>query len=223
MLRAMEQGLDPHGFRFQPDMKGSPYRETVFSDMNLAEVTDAEIGINPLYRFAHIFGPIFDLNEDRYPELREMLLDVFMHYQSQLDLRQGLTKSEYYIRAILRDLLSGAYGPKAEEMIKVFPNAEAKRVLYGMLVLFRAGSSTELFCQVIRSIYPRGIAYRNNDVYREILLYLPQQKNAADEKKLDFLISMFLDMNYTVYTFWGHHFGVIDLDETLVFDEMLLF
>jgi len=222
-LRAMEQGLDPHGLCFRPDFDGSPYRETTFTDVNLKEVADAQIGLNPLYRFAHIFGPIFDRDEPRYVQSREMLLDIFFHYQSQLDLRQGLTKSEYYVRAILKDLLAGAYGRDAMEAIENFSNTEAKHVLHGMLTLFRAGSSMELFRQVVRGVYPRAIVYRNSDVYREILIYLLQKKNGADERKIWFLISMFLDINYTVYTFWGHHFGIIDLEETLAFDEMIIF
>jgi len=222
-LRAMEQGLDPHELCFGPDFEGSPYRETSFTDVNLKEVLDSQIGINPLYRFTHIFGPIFDRDESRYIQSRELLLDVFFHYQSQLDLRQGLTKSEYYVRAILKDLLSGAYGQDAAETIEIFSNTEAKRVLHGMLTLFRSGSSMELFRQVVRTVYPRAIVYRNSDAYRELLIYLPQQKNEADERKIHFLIGMFLDINYTVYTFWGHHFGIIDLEETLAFDEMVIF
>jgi len=223
ILRAMAQGLDPEELRFHPDFGGSPYRETAFTDVNLAEVTNPQVGMNLLYRFTNVFGPTFDVNENRYSQLREMLVDVFFHYQSQLDLRAGLTKSEYYIRAILRDLLSGAYGQKAANAIKVFSNAEAKKVLHGILTLFRSGSSMELFRQVVRAVYPRAIVYRNSGIYRELLIYLPQKKNNIDEQKLDFLSSLFLNINYTVYAFWEHHFGIIDLEETLVFDEMVIF
>ena len=223
ILRAMEQGIDPHTLQFRPALDGSPYLETSFIDVNLREVTDPVAELNPLYRFSNVFGPLLDRNEDRYPQLRELAFDVFFHYQSQLDLRQGLTKSEYYIRALLKDILSGTYGSESARVIRLFTSAETKRVLYGMLTLFRCGTSMELFRHVVRSIYPRSIVYRNNDSYREILLYLPQEKNDADAQKLDFLMHMFLDLNYTVYTFWKHHFGVIDLEKTLEFDEMLLF
>jgi len=223
ILKAKQQNIDPHTLKFHPDFSGSPYRETVFDDMNLSELAETQVGINPLYRFSHIFGTLLDINESRYTQLREMLFDVFLHYQSQLDLRQGLTKSEYYIRAILRDLLGEVYGEKAAEVVALFSNEEAKSMLYGLLTMFRCGSSMELFRQVMRAIYPRGIVYRNGDVYREILIYLPQQKNRIEELRIEFLINGFLDINYTVYTFWGHHFGVIDLEETLEFDEMILF
>jgi len=223
LLKAKEQGIDLHTIQFLPDFGGSPYRETVFEDINLAELLDNQIGVNPLYRFAHIFGSLLDINESRYSQLREVMFDVFIHYQGQLDLRQGLTKSEYYIRAILRDLLGGVYGEKAKEAITLCSNTEVKSILYGMLTMFRCGNSIELFRKVMRAIYAKGIVYRNRDIYRELLIYLPQRRNDVDEQKLSFLIHMFLDVNYKVYVFWGHHFGVIGLEETLKFEEMILF
>ena len=223
MLRAMEQGNKQHELKFTPILNGSPYREANFEELNLAELFETAIYINPLYRFSHIFGTLLDINETEYPELREMAFDVFMHIQSKRDLRAGLTKSGYYVRAILRDMLTGAYGTKASETITLFSNSEAQSVLYNMLMLFRKGTSMELFRYAARLIYPNAFVYRNNDVYRELLIYLPQQKNDVDEKKLNFLISIFLDINYTVYTFWGRHFGVIGFNETLKFEQMLLF
>ena len=223
ILRAMEQGQDPHEIQFQPEFHGSPYREASFEALNRTELMEREVNINPLYRFSHIFGTLLDINEAQYPKLREMFFDVFMHYQSQLDLRQGLTKSEYYARAVLRDILSGVYGTKAAEAVTLFTNKEAKNILYGMLNLFKCGTSMELFRKITRTIYPRAMVYRNNDIYREILLYIPRMKSSVDEGKIGFLISMFLDINYTVYTFWSRHFGVIGLDGTLEFGKMLIF
>lgn len=223
MLSAIALGENPHRFQFAPDFDSSPYRETAFTDMNLEEVFDTKVGLNPLYRFAHMFGPLFNQDETRYVQLREMLFDVFMHHQSQRDLRAGLTKQEYYIRAILKDFLAGVYGKQAADAIRLCSNTEVKQILYATLTLFRVGSSMELFQQAVRSMYPRAIVYRNNGVYREVLIYLPQKKNETDEKKLDFLTHMFLDINYTVYTFWGHHFGIIDVADTLDLDEMIVF
>jgi len=226
VLGAMSQGIDPHKIHFAPDMHGSPYRETAFEHWNQSELDSTgsiTVGINPLYRFSSLFGLLFDINEREYPELRELCFDVFMHYQSQLDLRQGLTKKEYHLRAILKDILSGAYGAKASETIMLFTNQEAKALLHGMFSLFKCGISIELFNQTIRAVYPNARVYRNNNVYRELLVYVPIDKHETEVQKLDLIISMFLSINYTVYIFWGHHFGIIDVDETLEFDEMLLF
>jgi len=222
-LRAIEQEMDARELRYIPDRNGSPYRETAFQDINLTRLMSETVEINPLYRFAHIFGALFDINLEEWPELREMMFDAYMHYQNQLDLRSGLTKSEYYIRAILKDILNGVYGSVAASAIILFENKQVKSILYGMLRLFQEQDSIEIFRQVVRALYPRAVIYRNADVYREILMYLPIEKSKTEQKKLEFLINMFLDINYTVFVFWMYHFGVIGIDETLKFGEMVIF
>ena len=223
MLKALEQGLEKEKLRFVPEMNGSPYFEASFEELNADTLWEKEIKINPLYRFSNIFAHVFGLDLTRYQALRELLFDVFMHYQGQLDLRQGLTKSEFYIRAMLKDILSGEFGSKLAEDAFLFTNFEMKSILHGFLTLNRTGISLELFKKIMRTVYPRALMYRNNNIYREILVYLPDEKNDSDLRKLDFLVSMFLDVNYTVYIFWKHHFGIIGVDETLEYGDMLIF
>lgn len=222
-LKAKEQGIDPQQLKYVPNCNGNPYRETGFVDLNMRELDEKEVVINPLYRFTHIFAELLDMNLTELAQSREMLFDVFLHYQTQLDLRSGLTKSEYYVRAILKDILNGVYGEEAADAIVLFSNRQAKGLLYAMLELFICNTSVALFQKVIRAVYPKAVVYRNNDEYRELLIYLPMKKSDKEQRKLDFLISMFLDINYTVYTFWGRHFGIIGYDLTLQFEKMLLF
>lgn len=222
-LKAKEQGVDPQALRYIPNCNSGPYRETGFIDLNIRELGESEVEINPLYRFTHIFGELLDVNLTEMPEARELLFDVFLHYQTQLDLRSGLTKSEYYVRALLKDILNGAYGKEAADAICLFSNPQVKKILYAMLELFRCGMSVGLFQKVIRAVYPTAVVYRNTDIYRELLIYLPLTKSVEEEQKLNFIIGMFLDINFTVYTFWGKHFGIIGYDLTLQFDKMLLF
>lgn len=222
-LKAKEQGLDPQILRYIPNCNSGPYRETGFIDLNIRELGESEVEINPLYRFTHIFGELLDVNLTEMPEARELLFDVFMHYQTQLDLRSGLTKSEYYIRAVLKDILGTVYGEKAADAITLFPNDGVKKILYGMLEMFQCGTSVGLFQKIIRAVYPNAVVYSNSDIFRELLIYLPLEKTEDEQSKLDFLITMFLDINYTVFTFWGKHFGIIGYDLTLQFDKMLLF
>jgi hypothetical protein len=146
-----------------------------------------------------------------------------MHYQGQIDLRQGLTRDEYHIRAIMKDMMDGVYGSRIAKDVWLFTNREMKAILYGMLSLHRVGASMELFRKVMRTVYPQALVYRNNDVYRETFLYFAFDKSEEEIRKVDFLVSLFLDLNYTVYVFWKHHFGVMDVDETLEFNHTLIF
>jgi len=223
MLSALSQGIPSEQLHFVVDSSPSPYLEVAFEEMNADSLYDNTIEVNPLYRFTGIFAKALDINVESYAKLREILLDAFIHHQSRLDLRSGLTKSEFYVRAILKDILGGAYGKKAAENAQLFTNLEMKSILYGMLDLFKSGASLELFRKIMRSIYPDVLIYLNKGIYREILLYMPQDKTESELKKLDFLVSMFLSINYTVFVFWKHHFGVIGINESLYYDDMLIF
>lgn len=222
-LKAIEQELDLQTMRFCPNFNSSPYRETAFEDLNLAELSDPHIELNPLYRFSPIFSALFHANVTGYEQLSEMLFDLFMHYQTQLDLRRGLTRSEYYIRAILRDLMDGVYGESAAQAIMMFRKDEVKAILYRMLNLFQCGCLVSSFMQLMGTIYPTAIVYRNRDKDREILIYLPVDNSVIEQQKINFVLGMFLPMNYTVYVFWNRHFGLIDMDETMLLDHVILF
>jgi hypothetical protein len=223
LITALGQGVSREDLRFRPDINGSPYFETAFEDLNAETLWDATVEVNPLSRFAHVLSKLFDPDLEAYKATRELLFDAFMHYQGQLDLRQGFTKSEYYIRSILRDLLSGTYGESHGENCKLFTNEQMKNILRCLLTLHKTGTSLELFRKALRPVYPQTLIYRNNNAYREILIYIPWEKNGEDMRKLDFIVSMFLDINYTVYVFWKHHFGIIGVDETLEYGDSLIF
>lgn len=44
-----------------------------------------------------------------------------------------------------------------------------------------------------------------------------------ERKRAAFLREMFLLVQETVHFFYGHHFGIIGVDETMVVDEMVIF
>lgn len=59
--------------------------------MNQSVLTDLAVEVNGIYRYAAIFERSLEERMGRYPELRELLFDILMHYLAQLDLRQGLS------------------------------------------------------------------------------------------------------------------------------------
>lgn len=86
---------------YVPAKSCSPYIEASFVNLNQAVIEDLRVEANPLYRFAHIFAAIFDVNEHVSMKTRLALFDICMQYIIQIDLRQGLSKSEYYLRFFL--------------------------------------------------------------------------------------------------------------------------
>lgn len=222
-LAADKNQIPREKLRFHPVRHGSPYTEIVFENMNTDQIEEQTVEVNPLYRFAEEFSEVFDMNVHGLTKTRELLFDVTMHYMIQLDLRQGLDKQEYALRFLLKDILNGVCGSEAAEVITYFEKEKLRRLLRLILKLYRCGSSTYLFREVMRCQYPDSIVYVSNEVIRQILIYVGRKETATEHKKLDFLISMFLPIESEVFLFWENHFGIIDVDETMILDEMVLF
>ncbi len=92
-----------------------------------------------------------------------------------------------------------------------------------VLKLYRCGSSIYLFKEVMRHMYPDSLVYAGNEAAREVLVYVGVKENGEEQERLEFLRDMFLPVYYEVYLFWDHHFGIMDVDETMEMDEMVLF
>ena len=75
----------------------------------------------------------------------------------------------------------------------------------------------------MRFLYPDSLVYASNDEIRELLIYVGVRETEKEQEKLEFLKGMFLPLNYRVFLFWEHHFGIIGVDETMELDKMVLY
>ncbi len=119
-LKAEESGFLREELRYVPSQSGSPYMEIVMEELNRTKLPYGVVEINPLYRFAREMAEVFDRNLTEYEDTRMVFFDVFMHYISCLDLRQGLSKQEYALRFLLHDLLKGTCGAAAARVVGDF-------------------------------------------------------------------------------------------------------
>ena len=222
-LAADHDSVAREQLRFVAASTGSPYTEIVQETLNREHVDDPVVELNPLYRFAEEFSCIFDINLKEYKQTRELLFDSVMHYMVQLDLRQGLSKQEYDLRFLLRDILDEVCGAEAARVIRCFEDGQLRKILRLILKLYQCGSSIYLFREVMRCLYPDSLVYASNEAIRQVLIYVGVKKNTEEQEKLDFLTDMFLPVNYDIYLFWENHFGIVDVEETMVLDEMVLF
>lgn len=222
-LAADRLGIRREELRFIPVRNGSPYTEVVLETINSGGLERPEVEVNPLYRFAGEFSAVFDLNVPGYEKTKELFFDAAMQYMVQLDLRQGLSKQEYALRFLLQDLLDGVCGGQAAAVIQRFDKEKVRRLLRLILKLYRCGSSIYLFKEVMRCMYPESLVYASNEAVRQVLVYVGVKETKEERERLEFLQDMFLTINYQVFLFWEHHFGIMDVDETMELDEMVLF
>lgn len=208
---------------YKPVQNGSPYAEVVLENLNSRELENAEVEVNPLYRFAGEFSALLDVNIKEYEQTRNLLFDIVMHYMVQADLRQGLSRQEYALRFLLKDILGGVCGAQASTVVKSFPMEKLRILLLLILKLYQCGSSVYLFREIMRHIYPDSMIYASNETDRQVLAYIGTKETDEERARLEFLRDMFLPVDFHVFLFWEHHFGIIDVDETMRLDEVVLF
>lgn len=222
-LMADRDGIAREQLLFEPVHNGSPYTEVVNEMINLNNLDHVLVEINPLYRFPREFSEILSLDVQDYEQARTLLFRTYVQYMVQLDLRQGLSKQEYILRFLLKDLLDGTCGSQAAAVIKHFEKENLKPLLRLLRKLYECGSSVYLFREVMRSIYPDSIVYACNEEVRQLLIYVGIKETPRERERLEFLQDMFLPINYHVFLFWEHHFGIIGVEETMKLDEMVIF
>ncbi len=223
VLQAEKNNRERDDLRFVQASNPSPYIEVSVIDLNQASPEEDRIEINPLYRLEDVFGVLFDRNITGMEQTRELLFDACMHYIVQLDLREGLSKEDYYCKLIEDDIQKGRYGALAGQRFSLFDKAEQKIILRSYLQLLKTGNYLEEFRKVMIRLYSHAFIYENNESAYELLVYLGVKENGQERNRAAFLRDTFLPIQETVYWFYEHHFGIIGVDETMMADEMVIF
>jgi len=223
VLQAEKHGGDRDSLRFTEAVNPSPYIEVSVIDLNQESPEEDRVEVNPLYRLGDVFGKLFDRNIEGYEQLREVFFDICMHQIVRLDLREGLSKEDFYYSLIIHDIEEGRYGQTAQFRFTLFSKAERKNIVRSYLQLLKTGNYPEEFRRVMLRLYPQVFIYENNEIAYELLVYLGVEESEKERERTAFLREMFLPMQETVHWFYEHHFGIIDVDETMLVDEMVIF
>jgi len=223
VLQAEKNNIDRNALHFVEAYNPSPYMEVSVIDLNHESPEDDRIEINPIYRLQDVFGALFDKNIVGMEQTRELFFDICMHYIVQLDLREGLSKEDYYCKLAADDIKEGRYGAHVKRGFALFTKAEQKTILRTYLQLLKTGNYLEEFRKALTRLYPHALLYENNEAVYELLVYLGVKETEEEKQRAAFLRGMFLPIQETVYWFYEHHFGIIGVDETMKMDEMVVF
>ena len=222
-IKADKNKIEREKLKYITTRNGSPYIEVSFENINERNIEEHTIEVNPLYRFQKVFMNLFDINLEKYKEMREYFFDIFIQYMIQIDLRQGYSKKEYYYKFILKEILNKFYSEQNIEAIKHFNKDEVYLIFCFVIRLYNCGSSLFLFKQIMRGLYKNSIVYASNDYVDEYLIYIGKKETKEERKKINFIVGMFLPINFKIHLFLENHFGIIGIDETMEIDEIALF
>jgi hypothetical protein len=223
LQQAEREGIDKGSVVFKVADIYSPYMEIASEDINISNLMDnTDIEVNPWYRFYEIFKDLFNINLQESLELREVLLDILIHFLGDIDLNRGICKNYIYKQYLLREILSGIYGEKLKENIKVFSKNEINCYLEGLINLYSCNLSLHLFKKIMGNIFKNNIVYINKSKPKDIYIYIAQEKSDDLDMKMSILIDTFLPINMNPMVFWNDHFAILGLDNTMKIDAISL-
>jgi len=223
LLKADNQKIHRKNIKFVKAKICSPYMEIAFNELNATSLpADNIVEINECYRFYEIFKDLFNINIEESTELREVLLDILLHYLGELDLKKGLCKTEFYKKFLMTDILNKVFGEKLAENIHCFEKEECETLLNGLITLYKTGVSLQLFNKILREVFKTSIVYASKEKPKNMYIYLGQVKTKELENKIDVIVDTFLSIEMKPLIFWDQHFGILGLDNTMRNDEIVM-
>lgn len=229
VLQAGEQGMDKADLLFQQAGEFSPYCEQAFACINQGWLDDTTVEINALYRFSHIFQELLHPELLARPENRDLaecaagLFDVVVHLLSEVDLKHGLTKREYFVRQLRAELLDGVYGREAAATVVIMDRKLQFCLANELLTQLQTGTSLRVFRRAVRTAFAGSLIYQSNYNGKELLLYLGEKETKEKAQIIQFLLDLFLPFGFSARLFWEVHFGIIGVDATMQADAIALF
>ena len=223
LLKADKQKIHRKNIKFIHSKICSPYMEIACEDLNAISLPeDNIIEINECYRFYEIFKDLFNINVEESKELREVLLDILLHYLGELDLKTGMCKTEFYKQFLMKDILNRVFGEKLAKNINYFEKEECEVLLNGLITLYKTGVSLQLFNKVLRKIFKNSIVYSNKEKPKNMYIYLDEVWTKEFENKIDVIVDTFLSIDMKPLIFWNQHFGILGLDNTMKNNEIVM-
>lgn len=222
LIQAEQEGLSKKDIFFKAASVYSPYMELSPIDLNIKKV-EQKVEINPYYRFHLIFRDLFDANNDEALELRHTLLDIVVHLLAEIDLIQGMSKREYYIKFVLRDLEAGIFGEAVKKGIQLFDRKEKEIIAANILLLYETGEAVYLLKDTMRKIFKKSIIYANCEEKDELLFYIGQKENEKVRAKIELIKDLFLPVRFHTYIYWEYHFGIFEVEKTMKLDQIALY
>lgn len=222
IIALRQEGREEKSLKFVPAKSFSPYMELSDECINFREV-EAEIEINPYYRYYEIFKDLFNINNEEDVELRETLFDIVMHFIAEIDAMSGMTKREFYLKFIIEDITNGILGERIKKNFEMFNYNEKIIIAENLIKMYKTGQTLYLLRDTVRRIFLNTIIYANYEVKDELLFYIPYARSEINEAKIEFIKEFFLPINFRTEMYWEDHFGVIEVEETMKIDGIAIY
>ena len=223
VLKAQRSGYNLENLRFINSGNPSPYTESTFDFLNADMIENSIVEVNPLYRFANELGEVFLPDVKGYEKVREIFLDVIMHYIAVWDLRSGTDKKELRAMYILKEIEEGKFLKSIRKTLFSLGFEKSKRIVFCLLDLYECKDYITIFRKALRELYPKANLYNHSENLRKFTIFTGVDKTKEDMERMEMLKKLFLPISYETEIFWKHHFGIIGVDESMRIGETAIY
>jgi len=222
LIKAIQLEYDPSVINYvvSDENRLSPYIEQIplalYDPENIVSPEEIfnRVEVNPYLRFSKIFTRI--LNPERDEPNDEIVCDLVTHVLADIDRICGMSKRDFQLVLIVKDLDSGCFG----DDISLFSAVEKKALAQVLLLFYKIPDFIQallvLFSLIMRDVY---LTNRDNT---ELVFYIPRPFDESDDMKLRFIIKIFVPIDFTYVIHWQYTYGVIDRPETIRIDRFVL-
>ncbi|MDE7312400.1 MAG: hypothetical protein K2N87_12405 [Eubacterium sp.] len=221
-LAVVQQGGDLLALHYTvKNTRVSPYLEmqtdSLHGNGNYAQ-GQARLEVNPYVRFFSIFDPLLASEDLGYEAFEQALSDIMLHELADLDIKMGMCRHDFYIRLLIRDIEQGTFG--GEQELAVFSVMEKRQAAEWLLSFYHTADASASLAGAVHAILPDCEIYMREG--EEFVFYMRQPWEETEEKKLRFLIRLFLPLacSYTIH--WTKTYGVIGYEDTMQMEDFVL-
>lgn len=222
VARAKSQEINPTDVTFIPAKELSPYLELNFEDLNDNTIPSV-LEVNPYYRFLIVFKDYFDPDYEGDVCIRHELFNLIIHYLAELDTYMGMTKRDYEIEFVIKEIQQGLYGDEVRDGFKLFTLLEKKIVADNLLRLHLLSEGVYLFQDTVRKLYHKAMIYGNLTDRDVLMTHLLTPKHKTHQQRIQVLKSLFLPCHYEVEIYWIHLFGIMGIDGAMKQEDLVMY
>lgn len=222
MLYAEKNGINPADITFMPAKAFSPYMECLPADINRIELEkNRTIEVNPNYHYEEIFTKLLAAdNQDNMQELQKFIFDYWIHEVFEVERLSGMTRQAFAKNNLINEIMQGSLSEKYRQEFEWLTGEEQDALMEQMIRLYSGGECIILFCSALKAVFSDIYVYMLDN--EKILLYIGEKENYVAMRKITLIKDIFLPIETKMDIFWNKHFGVFELEETMILDEIAL-
>lgn len=198
-------------FEYLPAILSDPSNAVKFDDKF------SVVDINPYHRFAKIFNHI--ILPDRNDTNDLIICDILTHILAHIDRICGMSKRDFLIVMIMDGLEKSCYGI-ANNYYGLFTVPEKRSLAEALIMMYETTDCLRSLDVLISMIMPDFRVRIRDD--EEVVLYNHFGYNEKEDKKLKFIIKLFMPITIPYVIHWQHTYGTIGQDRGMELEEFVV-